>query len=395
MNTKENTIDLGSDNVNEEFDPFAADDNFEAIDTSADASETADNPPEKETPADEQNYADKLPIFDFAGATENIDDTAKTFEELRIEKATDFPELEDGKKVSWTIEYGKITKTVPNPKDTSIGKMKADIETSKEFLDSLKKRGAVKNPDCKIKPRVTAQNKGRQVSYKGVFSNMEEANAAGKIISILPARDGKVYEIRNTAMGKFITETANCDMLSEIRAGFTPALPMIPMDMMMRIVAFFRYYMHNGSEKEVLLNVYYDKQINEFFIEAPEQTVTKASVESRISEEFTNDRYIHYMDIHSHNSMKAFFSAIDNKDEKATRLYTVIGDLHEYFPDVKTRMSNGGKFHEINPAEIFELVARPFPDEWKDNVHFSDSHKDSVSDFNDVFGKFRDEADYI
>ena len=82
------------------------------------------------------------------------------------------------------------------------------------------------------------------------------------------------------------------------------------------------------------------------------------------------------MDIHSHNSMRAFFSAIDDNDEKATRLYTVIGNLHEYFPDVKTRISNGGKFLDINPAEVFELAGQPFPEEWKDSVKFREPHKD-------------------
>lgn len=68
--------------------------------------------------------------------------------------------------------------------------------------------------------------------------------------------------------------------------------------------------------------------------------------------------------------MKAFFSLIDDADEKATRLYTVIGRLDSYFPVVKTRICNGGKFLEINPAEVYEHVALPFPDTWKDNVHY-------------------------
>jgi hypothetical protein len=133
------------------------------------SSETAVNAAEakeKEAEKPQQNLVEKLPVFEYAGATENIDDTSKTFDELRIEKSADFPELEDGKRVSWAVEYGKITKTVADPKGTSIGKMKSDIETSKEFQDSLKKPRVDKNPACKIKPRVTAQSKGTMPSYK-------------------------------------------------------------------------------------------------------------------------------------------------------------------------------------------------------------------------------------
>ncbi|MCL1842799.1 MAG: hypothetical protein FWF79_03220 [Defluviitaleaceae bacterium] len=82
------------------------------------------------------------------------------------------------------------------------------------------------------------------------------------------------------------------------------------------------------------------------------------------------------MDIHSHNSMKAFFSAADNKDEKATRLYTVIGRLDNYFPEIKTRISNGGKFLEIDPAEVFEYIATSFPLEWAKKVTLRSAHKD-------------------
>lgn len=396
-NNKNDMFDLGSDPVEMDFDPFAEEDVADD-ETQADASalqepetkaldeETVEVPTLADTPTDspaktaepkeqpkeidkpQQDNTDKPPVFEYAGATETIDDTSKTFDELRIEKSSDFPELEDGKRVSWTVEYGKITKTVADPKGMSIGKMKSDIEISKEFADSLKKRGADKNPTCKVKPRVTAQSKGNAAAYKGVFCNLEEAETAGKVISILPAKDGRVYEIRGTEMGKFITPVIGCELLSDVRAGFIPALPLIPIDLMMRIVAFFRYYISGGNEQEALVNIYWDKQNQEYLIDVPKQIVTKASVQSKPSDRYASDRYIHYMDIHSHNSMRAFFSSIDDTDERATRLYSVIGNLHEYFPDIKTRFSNGGKFHEISSGEVFELVARPFPDEWKEKV---------------------------
>jgi hypothetical protein len=322
-----------------------------------------------------QGLLEKPPVFEYAGASESIEDTSKSFEDLRIEKSTDFPELEDGKRVSWSVEYGKVTKLITSPKDTTIAGIKEEIERSKEFLEALKK-AKDKNPVCKLKPRVTAQSKGNAVSYKGVFTTLEEAEAAGKIISFVPSTDGKVYEIRNTEMGKFITPTVGSEMLSNVRAGFIPALPPIPMNTMVKIVSFFRYYMKNDIENEVLLNVYWDKDFQEFHIDAPEQMVTKASVKSRVNDFYSGDRFIHYMDIHSHNSMKAYFSAVDDNDEKATRLYTVIGNLHHYFPDVRTRISNGGKFWQIDPATVFELIAIPFPEKWKENVHFRSNHSE-------------------
>jgi len=91
----------------------------------------------------------------------------------------------------------------------------------------------------------------------------------------------------------------------------------------------------------------------------------------------TDERYIHFMDVHSHNSMRAFFSPIDDADEKATRLYTVIGNLDKYLPDIKTRFSNGGTFHEIDPSEVFEQVECSFPIAWTENVSFRSQHEDT------------------
>jgi hypothetical protein len=411
--TDKNLIDLGSE-PNEVFDPFGSDidpDDKTSAATLAPEEPRAETPvtqesvpqepvsqePKTETPTlpdsplnsavstaeakeaerPQQNIAEKLPVFEYAGATENIEDTSKTFDELRIEKAADFPELEDGKRVSWTVEYGKIVKSVADPKGMSIGKMKSDIETSKEFLDSLKK-ARDKNPACKVKPRVTAQSKGKTPEYKGVFPNIAEAVAAGKVISIVPAKDGNVYEIRNTKMGQFTTPAVGCELLSEVKAGFVPALPLVSADLLMKVIAFFRYFTKHGADNEVLLNIYWDTLNSEFVVDAPEQFVSKVSVDSRISENYDSSRYIHYMDIHSHNSMKAFFSSTDDNDEKATRLYTVIGELHKFIPDIKTRISNGGKFWPIDPAEVLEPIGadKQFPDEWREKVRFREPHSD-------------------
>lgn len=168
------------------------------------------NPLEAEISAAEEKDAEtardglfsKPPVFAYAGVTEDVTDTSVTFDELRIEKSDDFPELDDGKRVSWTVEYGKITKTVPSPKKKTIAEMKSEIEASKEFLDSLKK-AKDKSPTCKLVPKVTAQSKGRMPAYKGVFPSFDEAEQAGKMISLFPSGDGKVYEMRKTEMERF------------------------------------------------------------------------------------------------------------------------------------------------------------------------------------------------
>jgi hypothetical protein len=143
---------------------------------------------------------------------------------------------------------------------------------------------------------------------------------------------------------------------------------------MMKVIGFFRHYARRGDDNEALVNIYWDKDNGEFIADIPEQVVTKVSVDSRINRMFAGERYIHYMDIHSHNTMRAFFSKTDDNDEKATRLYTVIGKLNGYVPEIKTRISNGGTFLEIDPAEVFEHFGVSFPEEWERKVRFRSAY---------------------
>lgn len=372
MTESTSKIDLGSEEV-EEFDPFASEEELEAdVPAEAPAPEAKQpKSPKAAKPADSGNPLDKAieaaetkeagkaqqglfekpPVFEYAGATENIEDASQTFDELRMAKSADFPELEDGKRVSWTMEYGKITKTVADPKGTGIAKMKAEIETSKAFVDALRK-AKDKNPACKVKPRVTAQSKGT-ASYKGVFISPDEAVASGKLITLFPAKDGNVYEMRNTEMGRFITQAANNNILRTVEAGFVPALPSIPLKHLQDIICFFKIMAANG-DKEALANIYWDKLNEAYVTDIPQQTASRFSVKCDTNPTYDSDRYIHYLDIHSHGNMKAFFSAIDDADEQATRVYAVVGNVLSNLPEIRVRISNGGKHLEINPDVVFE-----------------------------------------
>ena len=307
---------------------------------------------EKQTAVTADALFSKPPVFEYASASEDIGNTSITFEQLRIEKKDDFPELDDGKRVSWTMEYNTIVKQVPNPSKTVIGDLKKEIENSKAFLDALKK-AKDKNPVCKVKPKITAQSKGKLPAYKGVFITMEDAVQSGKLITLFPAKDGNVYEMRQNEMGRFITHSKGSDMLSEVKAGFIPALPPIPWWRLLEIISFFKMMATQGCN-EALANIYWDKEEQVYITDIPPQAVTPTSVKGITNPAYDNDRYIHYMDIHSHNVMRAYFSSTDDKDEKATRVYTVIGKVLDYFPEIKVRISNGGTFHEIEPGVVFE-----------------------------------------
>ena len=310
---------------------------------------------------------EKAPVFHYGSAREDITDPGMTFEELRIAKSADFPELGEGKKVSWTVEYGKTVKTITDPKGITIASVKSEIELSKAFLDNLKK-AKDKNPDCLVKPKVTAQSKGI-AAYKGVFPTLEEARASDKTICTIPGADGRVYELRKNELGEFIAPKDCVIDLPSVVAGFTPALPLVPMELLAQIISFFRCCMTGPEEFEALAHIFWDKQEEKFVAHIPKQRVTKAHIDADLSQEdLPEDRYLHYIDIHSHNSMEAKFSRVDDEDERATRIYIVVGRLDKFFPDITVRMSCGGTYLTLPPGCVLESFGGVFPKEWRAQV---------------------------
>ena len=319
-------------------------------------------------PQTQLSLFDKPPVFQYGGAREQITNPDMTFEALRIQKADDFPELEDASAVTWQVRYGDVTKSVSAPKTDTIAAMKAEIEKSKAFLDSLKK-GKVKDPECVVKPQIRMQKKGI-ADYKGVFPTLEAARASNKVICLIPSRDGQTYEMRRSELGEFIAPKHKITEFSEVRAGFRPALPRIPQELLRSIIGFFRSQMESGAEFEALVRIYWDRKEQKFVPFVPKQRVTKDSVTVRLTDEDLPDdtRYLYYADIHSHNSMKAVFSAIDDMDERGTRLYLVIGRLDRFFPEISARISCGGSFVPIEPSLVLEGLDSSFPAEWSGKV---------------------------
>ena len=316
----------------------------------------------------------QLPVFSYNGTTEPIENTEQTFEELRLAKADDFPEFDEAQNLKWKVTYGKITKEVPVPRKTKIGQFKREIESSKDFMNALKK-AADKNPKCLVQPVINMQKKGEACIYKGAFLHLSDARASEKTISFIPGQNGKVYERRTTDAGEFITPTDNITILDNIRPGFQSALPRVPYGLISQVISLFRALMaagHGGHPLEALVHIYWDKQEQRYFVHVPKQFVSKASVNAVLDDEdlLDGERYIHYADLHSHNRMPAVFSKIDDRDERATRVYMVIGRLDRYFPEVTVRICNGGRFLEVAAEQVLEMPpVGSFPEQWLERIY--------------------------
>ena len=62
--------------------------------------------------------------------------------------------------------------------------------------------------------------------------------------------------------------------------------------------------------------------------------------------------------------MEAYFSAVDDRDERETGLYLVVGQLDRIYPALEARFFCGDSFIPLDPADIVEGFSPAFPAEW-------------------------------
>ena len=192
-----------------------------------------------------------------------------------------------------------------------------------------------------------------------------------KKVSYVMQGDG-IWCIRKAAIGTFVTQVAKAKvpgLESNLEESWMPNVPKIPMSLLYSTVNFFKE-IHKKMKSEVYVQFYYDVENEEFILHCPEQTVSAASVNYKNDKEYEGDKFILVLEMHSHGSMGAFFSATDDKDEKADRFFGVIGHISQQDPEMKFRLCLGGKAVEVSTFSIFQSEEHDssFPKEWLDRV---------------------------
>ena len=320
-----------------------------------------------------QSVFERLPIFKYGSSEDEITDPNITFEQLRLDKMDDFDELKKGKEVKWSVVYGGCTQEIANPQESRISDIKNKIENSPKFLEALKKMRP-KDADklrCQVKPSIKMQTKGQRCGYRGYFDTVEEAMASSKTLCLVPTKSGHLFQIRKERSGVYMAPVQNDTRYDILIPGFRSAFPPIPYGLFQQIVSFFRSYMQKDCELETLVNIYWDTSEETYVAAVPAQVVSKASIRTFPMPEdaLDEERYVHFADIHSHNSMKAQFSEKDDQDERATRVYIVVGRLDEPVPSVLARVSVNGYHVPIPLSRVLEAMpAAEYPPEWRDKV---------------------------
>ncbi|MYL35447.1 hypothetical protein GLW08_20300 [Pontibacillus yanchengensis] len=192
--------------------------------------------------------------------------------------------------------------------------------------------------------------------------------------NIVASRDGHLYEIRRTPFGMISVPASENALrrLEEVPKGFQFELPLIPGEIMEQILTFFRKYCNPWVESEVMIQIFWHKTEHYYKAICPPQKVSKVHVDA---EPMTGDgELVEVLQIHSHNTMDAYFSSTDNADEQRFLLYGVVGRLNETNPSILLRVGLNGYFYTLPIERVFTNFNKSkdnaYPIEWDNNIEY-------------------------
>ena len=131
---------------------------------------------------------------------------------------------------------------------------------------------------------------------------------------------------------------------------FQLKIPRIPWSLFNNgVIADFKRH----TDIERILQIRYDVLAKEYVIVAP--TSFKSS---KVSIDYDFSDVPHHLkkvlEVHSHNTMPAYFSRIDDNDELVHGLYAVVGTL-DTTPTIKLRVGMEGFFTEVPLDRLFDM----------------------------------------
>jgi PRTRC genetic system protein A len=215
-------------------------------------------------------------------------------------------------------------------------------------------------------------------------TEFEEAKKTYGDIYIV-ARNGKILRHVKLTKGRFIR--IEVDKIPNLKEPIPELVPdvkeeinflpngKIPAHLLDQIVQFFKDVMTiKKAEQEAMAHILYnekdkDSQDKGYRIAIPNQTVSKASVKYETDHLQPGD--IIALDIHSHNTMGAFFSGTDNNDDRIRMGYSgVVGELNKKEPAFKWRLNVNDDRKSAELDDIFDVPVKEVkvPSEWLEKV---------------------------
>ena len=148
---------------------------------------------------------------------------------------------------------------------------------------------------------------------------------------------------------------ASCEIrgLASVNSYFQLEYPPVPVELVSEMLELARQAeTATGTPTEILFYLLWQEQGEFWELILPEQKGRASSV--RPTDPTNLEYQAALIEVHSHNSMAAFFSATDDRDEQGLKLYGVLGKIFEE-PQIALRLGVYGQFFPIPASLVFNL----------------------------------------
>lgn len=181
-----------------------------------------------------------------------------------------------------------------------------------------------------------------------------ELRAADRKIDSIYCRETNRFSIALVSGTKGSGCVIDTPVFSVRDGEFSYKLPVIPLEIMWQISNYFK----EDLSRESIVQVWYHEDTGYRVVKPVSQDTSRVHVSYAFDmlKESMDDSVL-VMTVHSHNTMKAFFSPVDDKDELYMRgLYGVFGELDIYRNHAKFRYTDGkGYAAEIRLDQVMEV----------------------------------------
>lgn len=204
------------------------------------------------------------------------------------------------------------------------------------------------------------------------FQDIYVITGFGKILRHIKLKGNRFIRIQVDSIPGLNKEDLSPAVKEEIN--FLPA-GKLPVHLLDEIVQFFRQVMTiKKAEQEAMAHVLWNEKDKDstdrgYRIAIPNQTVSKASVKYEHDHIERGDIIV--LDIHSHNTMGAFFSGTDDNDDKKGIFFSgVVGNLDRREPEFKWRLNINETKRSAEIEDIFDVTPKNVnvPEAWLDKV---------------------------
>lgn len=165
--------------------------------------------------------------------------------------------------------------------------------------------------------------------------------------------DERFYRVEKNPIGLFKVEKG---VLYGEESEFWLALPKVEPVVWLRIIAFFKAMAQHHVEAAV--NLFFDLEKRKYLLYVPKQRVGYGRCDIEYDDKWQNvaSKYLFVAEFHSHHSMTACFSCIDDADEIGTRLFGVWGnyDANDDFFALTLRAGSGGSFAKVRVEDFLD-----------------------------------------